>query len=423
MSNSTPNLAVTTIAIDELRPDPNNARKHGRQNLAAIRSSLERFGQRRPLVVLPDLTVIAGNGTLEAAKSLGWSTVAITTVPDTWTVDEARAYAIADNRTAELATWDEAVLQTTLADLNGLGWDLNNLGFDGLPSLTTRPDVDSTPPVPSDPVAKLGDVWLLGNHRVVCGSSTDPAAVAKLLDGQPLHAVLTDPPYGVAYTSNGAENKHRKIANDALADDALLDLVRDALKLANVATVDGGPCYVFHSPGKHEVFKAAFTSAGYFFHQPIIWVKDRIVLSRLDYHPQHEFILYGWKPGGRHSWFGGRKRSAVIGERPNFSGMTHEELVELLTDLYDGSDIVLHDRPGSVDDHPTMKPVGLLVRLLLASTKKGQTVYDPFLGSGSTLLACEIEGRTCYGVELDPGYVDVIIRRWENHTGQKAVRA
>lgn len=415
-------LTVTTVAIDSLVLDPNNARKHGRRNLDAIRDSLAQFGQRRPLVVRSDGVVIAGNGTLEAARSLGWADITVTTVPDEWTADQARAYAIADNRTAELATWDDVVLADTLADLNANGWDVNGLGFDGLPAIEIGDADDRLPTdLPAEPIAKPGDVWQLGEHRVVCGGSDQAHIVAALFEDRLADLVMTDPPYGVAYESRGRKQAHAAIANDAAKDPELYELIHDSLGLAWAYASDGAPCYVFHSDSKRVLFEQAFIEAGFFLHQTLQWVKDRLVLARTDYQPQNEPCLYGWKPGKGHTWHGGRKRTTILeGDQVDLTALSREELLEIVTELRAESTVLRHDRPSRSDEHPTMKPVGLIAQLIVNSSRKGQLVYDPFLGSGTTLIAAERQGRICYGVELEPAYVDVIVRRWEQATGGKA---
>lgn len=410
------------MPVDALNLDSRNARKHGRRNLDAIQASLSKFGQRRPLVVMNDMTVIAGNGTLEAAKALGWTEVVVTMAPADWTAEQAKAYALADNRTAELASWDDDVLAETLGELDAEGWDLASLGFDGLPTLDGAPEDDEVPEVPADPRTKPGDVWVLGPHRVACGSSTDGLVVAVLFGEANASAVVTDPPYGVAYESRGRKNAHRAIANDDTPDADLQDLVTDSLGLAREFTVEGGGCYVFHADSKRDVFESAMVAAGWVVHQTLVWVKQSLVLSHMDYQPQHEPILYGWRPGKRHAWYGGRKRTAVIADQqPDFATMERPALVAMLEEIYAGTTVIRHDRPSRSDEHPTMKPVGLLSRLIVNSSRKGEVIYDPFLGSGSTLIAAERQGRVCYGVELDAAYCDVIVHRWETVTGGEAV--
>jgi DNA modification methylase len=414
-------LTLETVPVGALSLDPANARKHGTRNIDAIAGSLRQFGQRRPLVCRRAggaTMVIAGNGTLEAARSLGWTEVVITVVPDDWTAEQAKAYALADNRTAELATWDEGVLAEQLGDLDALGFDLNSIGFDGLPALDLAAGADDVGEVPLDPVSAPGDLWVCGPHRVICGSATDAAAVARLFGDDRCQLVLTDPPYGVAYSSGG----HRAIAGDDTSDAELEALVRGSLTLAGAHAEEGSGIYLFHSDSKRTVFEAALARSGFAVHQTLVWVKQRIVLGRLDYQSQHEPILYGWRVGSRHAWYGARRRSALVAdEAPDLGRLTGEEALELLRDLYSATTVVRHDRPAKSTEHPTMKPVGLLARFVVNSSKKGELIYDPFLGSGSTLIAAETQGRRCLGCELDPGYVDVIVRRWEKATGGKAV--
>lgn len=348
-----PSLEVEVVPIGDLTLDPRNARKHGRRNLDAIKGSLEQFGQRRPLVVRQDLQVIAGNGTLVAMRELGFTEVAVTRVPAGWTDDQVRAYALADNRTAELAEWDDAVLADMLAELDAGGWDLNSFGFDGLAEIAPDDADDEVPEVEDVAIAQSGEVWELGPHRVACGSATDPELVTRLFAGRPAALVVTDPPYGVAYESRGRKTAHKAIAGDATDDADLAELLTAALGLAFVNLEEGGACYVFHGDSKRLVFERAMTEAGYLVHQTLVWVKDSFVLGRLDYQPQHEPILF-------------------------------------------------------------------LSRLIVNSAKKGALVYDPFLGSGSTLIAAERQGRICYGVELEPAYVDVVVRRWQTVTGLTA---
>lgn len=414
-------LEVEVVPLGALTLDPRNARKHGRRNLDAIRGSLEQFGQRRPLVVRQDLRVIAGNGTLVAMRDLGWKEVAVTRVPAGWSEEQVRAYALADNRTAELAEWDDVVLADMLAELDAGGWDLASFGFDGLAEIAPDDADDDVPEIDEVVTAKPGDVWELGPHRVACGSSTDPGLVARLFCGRAANAMVTDPPYGVAYESRGRKTAHRAIAGDDADNAELAKLLTAALGLAFVNLEEGGACYVFHGDSKRAVFERALAEVGYLVHQTLVWVKDSFVLARLDYQPQHEPILYGWRPGGRHTWYGARKRTAIVADQqPDLDTLDRDELVALLRKLYGSTDVIRHDRPRRSDEHPTMKPVGLLSRLIVNSTKKGALVYDPFLGSGSTLIAAERQGRVCYGVELEPAYVDVVVRRWQTITGGTA---
>lgn len=424
-------MNIETRSIDSLRPDPRNARKHGKKNLSTIAASLAQFGQRRAAVVRSDGTVLAGNGMLEAARSLGWSELSVTVVPDEWSDEEARAYALADNRTGELAEWDSDVLGDHLKDLQGAGWDVAALGFDEPEPMVVDDDV---PPLDETPTrSSLGDVWLLGEHRLVVGDATDIDAVIEATQGQ-VDAVWTDPPYGVAYVGGSG----LRIKNDDLDGDALFDLLVGSFR--NIAGVlrPGGPFYICSPSGQLEtVFRLALERSGLGLRQGLIWAKDAFVLGRADYHgrhetilygwqdgamppalpvmfpveagakdkrlpesealflPDHETVLYGWAEGAAHHWSGGRKQSSVW----------------------------QYDRPRSSKDHPTMKPVPLVARGVVNSCPRGGLVFDPFGGSGSTMAACEQTGRRSASVELDPRYADVIISRWESISGGVAVKA
>ena len=387
-------LTVTTAPIDTLALDPHNARKHGCRNLDAIKASLAEFGQRRPLVVDTDMTVIAGNGTLEAARALGWSEIDVTVAPPEWTREQARAYALADNRTAELATWDEDVLLQTLTELDLAGWDVDALGFD-LPDNATGVIEDEAPEPPEDPITKPGDVWTLGEHRLLCGDSTDAPQVSRLMAGVTARMMFTDPPWNVAIGSD-SNPRHRQragLANDDLPPEefqAFLDAFIEAAR----PHIDGD-VYCVLGASEWPRLDATLRDHGYHWSATVIWVKDQFVLGRSKFHRRYEPIWYGWH-GGSTSSFGSRRDLDDVWEIP---------------------------RPRKSEDHPTMKPVEVPARAISYSSRKGQLIFDPFLGSGTTLIASEQLGRVCYGLELDPGYCDVIVSRWEKLTGHRAVLA
>ena len=413
-------MAVEDIAVDALTFDPANVRKHPEANLAAIKASLTRFGQQKPIVVDPKGVVVAGNGTLAAAKAMGWRTVKA--VRTNLTGAEATAFAIADNRTAELAEWDEASLHAQLAAiaiedeelLAATGFsdkDLSELDCAVSPKITE----DEPPAVPEDPVAQPGDLWTLGRHRILCGDSTKPADVARLLEGAKMDLLLTDPPYNVNYEGGTG----LKIKNDSMPDAQFRAFLKDALEPAFKALKPGAAFYVWHAdaglPG--VAFRAAIVDCGETIRQCLVWVKNSLVLGRQDYQWQHEpclygakkpdpaeltetvqreheTALYGWTEGAAHTWNNDRKQTTVL----------------------------YFDRPAKSEEHPTMKPIALFAYLIQNSTDREAKVYDPFMGSGTTLMAAEQLGRTAYGMELDPRFVDVIVRRWETLTGRKAER-
>jgi len=400
----TDDLAALATPIDQLELLDGNPR---RGDIDAVARSLDRFGQRKPIVARrSDRQVVAGNHTLQAARKLGWDEIAVVWVDD----DEvtAKAFALADNRTAELGDYDDQLLGDLLkavgdvdpALLADAGWAgdavaelLERLEPEQVPIADTDPD-----DIPESAPAKTvpGDVWLLGPHRVACGDSTVPTDFDKLMAGELADMVWTDPPYGVAYESagrRGKANQHDSIANDALSVDALTDFLQVALGNAIAHSKPGAAWYVAAPSGSAMAAFASVLARAGIWRQSIAWVKDQMVFGRSDFHYKHESIFYGWVPGGAHSWFGDRKQTSVW---------------EI-------------DRPKRSDEHPTMKPVALIEKSIDLSTKRGQLVLDPFGGSGSTLIACHQANRVARLIELDPKYVDVICRRFQEHTGIKPI--
>ena len=386
------NMAVEDVPVDTLQFDPANVRKHPEQNLAAIKASLSRFGQQKPIVVGAGNVVVAGNGTLAAAKALGWRTVKA--VRTTLTGAEATAFAIADNRTAELAEWDEASLHQQLAAiaiddeelLAATGFDekeLAKLAAANAPEVTE----DEVPEAPADPITQPGDLWLLGKHRLLCGDSTKAEDVERLMDGATANLMVTDPPYGVDYAGGQVNaTKRERLQND---DDT--EVFDKALALA-VTAVPTGSWYVWHAGKCAEPVYAAIRDCGYEVRALIVWnkLKAHYGAPSAHYCQKHEPCLY-----------------AVNGSA-GFIGASNEVTVW---------DI---DQPSRNEYHPTQKPMECMARAI--RNHDAPLVYDPFLGSGTTLIAAEQLGRTCYGMEISPAYCDVIVKRWETLTGQKAER-
>jgi site-specific DNA-methyltransferase (adenine-specific) len=385
-------MDIENKEISSLILDPNNARKHSERNLKAITASLDKFGQRKPIVIAADGTVLAGNGTILAATQLGWKTVDAVVAPAEWDETMLKAYALADNRTAELAEWDEDVLNRQLEELRLHDFDVDILEFGEDYSSTdletaTGDEVDDVPPPPKDPISKPGDVWILGRHKVFCGSSTEDGAYEKLLGEERIDLVLTDPPYGVAYV--GKTKDALTIENDDLDTAMLEGFLRDAFSLTNSYTRPGGCWYVYAPSGPaFQAFCIPLTELG-IWRQTLIWVKNSLVMGRSDYHYRHEAIFYGWSPGAAHQAVPDRKQDTIFE----------------------------YDRPSKSTDHPTMKPIDLLQRSILNSSNQNDIVFDGFGGSGSTLIACETLGRSCRTIEVDPKYVDVICRRYQQLTG------
>jgi site-specific DNA-methyltransferase (adenine-specific) len=385
-------LNVESLKVQDLIPDPTNARRHDEKNLAAIAGSLELFGQRKPIVITDAGVVVAGNGTLEAAKSLGWSKIDVVRVPSDWSADQVKAFALADNRSAELAVWDEQVMAAQLVELEAAGFDIAEFGFEAVEPPVDPESVveDETPELPVEPKSKLGQVYQLGRHRLMCGSSTDVQNMEELMGGVKADLVFTDPPYGVAYTGglqfkdgHVERNNREMIANDDL------DIYEDVM--AMLTQYAAGPSYIWFAGSKGASIYAAAEKYGDI-HALLIWVKNGgYGALNANYKQKHEPCLY-WKPKGTSL---------------NFIGSTTETTIWNI------------DKDGRNKLHPTQKPIALAAKAI--SNHECETVLDMFGGSGATLIAAEQMGKSCFMMELDPQYIDVIITRWETLTGQKAV--
>jgi DNA modification methylase len=358
--------------------------------LKAIADSLDLFGQRKPIVVWGK-TVVAGNGTIAAARSLGWKEITVARVPDDWSADQVKAYALADNRSAELASWDEQVLASQLLELQEAEFDIELLGFE-LPVDELSEVVEDELPEQVEPKSKLGDVWLLGKHRLVCGDATDTATVKKLMQGQEADLIFTDPPYNLDFKGqriNAAANaKHDDIKNDNLSVSDFDNFIVKVLE--NYLEMNPKAWYFFFSDLTLDLLLTPMRRIGFSWKSILIWMKPFASMSSKDYKSRYEPFIYGCKS------------NAFYGER------------------YNDEDIWQFARVKTNDLHPTMKPLDLIAKAIQNSSKNNDVVVDLFGGSGSTLIACEQTDRTCYMMELDPKYVDVIIARWEKLTGLTA---
>ena len=390
-------MEVTRRLISDLILDPRNARLHSQKNLDAIKKSLTQFGQRKPIVVTHDGVVLAGNGTMEAAKSLGWDHIDVTTTPADWDINTARAYALADNRTAELAEWDENVLAKQLLELIDADFDIEAIGFE-LPEPEIEPEPDDAPAVTEvEHRTKLGQLWKLGDHLLYCGDSTEEVTFTRLMGDEKAHLIWTDPPWNVNYGGIDNDNvqgwKVRTILNDHMSEGQWDEFVSQFCKTLFDFSEPGAPIYLVMSAQEWPVIDRNLREAGFHWSSTVIWAKDRLVLSRKDYHTQYEPIWYGWNADAA--------RLAVVEDRKQ-------------------SDLWQVDRPARSELHPTMKPIELVQKSIVNSSKPGDIVIDSFGGSGSTLIACEQTNRKCRMVELDPQYCDVILARWEKFTGKTA---
>jgi DNA modification methylase len=373
-------MKIERIKLAELRHDDQNARTHDQANLKAIAGSLEQFGQRKPIVITQDNKVVAGNGTLTAAKLIGWTEIDCVRVPADWTADQIKAYALADNRTAELAQWDEQVMAAQLLDLQEAGFDIEAIGFE-LIEPPIDPATIEEDEIPEDAPARseLGNIWQLGNHQLLCADSTDSSIVAKFMSNEKADMIFTDPPYGVNYQGINNDNP-----------EGLEILLRQVFDNYAKHAKAGASIYVFHSDRNADIFHKVFREK-FHFSSMIIWFKNSLTLSQTDYQSQHEPCLYGWEKSASHKFFGDRKQISVWQ--------------------------IAKER---VQGHTTPKPIGVVTKALVNSSKPKDLVIDFFAGSGSTLIACEKNNRRAKVIELDPKYCDVIIQRWENLTGKKA---
>jgi DNA modification methylase len=397
-------IQVQQTPVDALIPFARNARTHSDEQVKQIAASIREFGFNNPILIRDDLTVIAGHGRLAAAKVLGLKEVPTISLAHL-TPLQVRAYVLADNKLALNAGWDDEMLALELQELALEGFDAALAGFDDveigalLADKTEEglTDEDAVPEAPKEPTTKMGDVWLLGNHRVMCGDSTSVDAMNKLMDGTKADMVFTDPPYGMSYSGGRGKhetwkggNKRPAVLNDGLEGAGLLTLLRDSLTCAKVCSKSGSAAYVCFPWRTYAEFQESVIGAGFEINACIVWDKKSIGLGQSHFRPQHEFIFYSQGD----SWFGGKGESDVW----------------YMTRGNTGAYV-----------HPTQKPIELVERAITNSSKNGDVVIDCFGGSGSTLIACEKTGRANRSMELEPKYCDVIVKRWQDFTGKKAV--
>ena len=397
--NKWPADHVERRAVESLIPYARNARTHSDEQVAQIAASIKEWGWTTPVLVDETGQIIAGHGRVMAARKLGIEEIPVM-VASGWSEAQRRAYVLADNQLAANAGWDMDLLKVELGDLGEAGFDLDLIGFSGdmLAGLLEEQtegltDEDAVPDVPAEPVTVLGDVWTLGRHRLMCGDSTSIDHLQQLCDGQLVDMWLTDPPYNVAY--EGKTKDALTIKNDKMGDESFRQFLRDAYVAADAVMKAGAVFYIWHADSEGYNFRGAAKDAGWTVRQCLIWKKQTMVMGRQDYHWKHEPCLYGWKDGAAHLWATDRKQTTILE----------------------------FDRPSKNAEHPTMKPVELFEYQMLNNTKGSDIVLDSFSGSGTTAIACEKHGRNARLMELDPKYCDVIIKRWQEFTGQEAVHA
>lgn len=375
----------------KITPYSLNAKKHPKKQIEQVANSIKEFGMNQPIVVDKFGVIIVGHGRYEACKSLGWSEEEIlkhVKIVDL-TEEQAKAYRLADNKLNE-SDWD---MELVLQELKGLSEEMLDLtGFDSY--LIIEPDEkdDEVPEIPEEPQSQLGDLYELGDHRVLCGDSTKLEDVLRLADGEKVDMYLTDPPYNVAY--EGKTKDALTIENDSMSDGDFRQFLVDAYTTADAVMKPGAVFYIWHADSEGYNFRGACHDIGWQVRQCLIWNKQTMVMGRQDYHWKHEPCLYGWKDGASHLWNSDRTQTTVL----NF------------------------DRPSRNAEHQTMKPVELFAYQITNNTKGEDIVFDNFLGSGTSLIAAQKTGRRCFGVELDPKYIDVIVQRYVDYTGNNKIK-
>ena len=387
-------LKVDYIPIEQLKPYEKNAKIHTPEQIEQIKNSIREFGMNDPIGIWgKENLIVEGHGRLQACKELGMKEVPVIRLDDL-TDEQRRAYTLIHNQTTMNTGFDIDILNE---ELDNIGIDMSGYGFDiEIDDIEEGTEVkeDEAPEVKDgEPKAKMGDIYQLGRHRLMCVDSTSSDDVFKLVGGNTspeVDLLITDPPYNVDYT--GKTKDALKISNDSMDADTFHDFLYNAFINAFSTMKDGASFYVWYASKEVVNFSTALADAGLSVKQELIWNKNSLVMGRQDYQWKHEPCLYGWKETDSHNWYGDRKQTTVID----------------------------FDRPTKSELHPTMKPVGLFDYQIKNSTKKGDNVLDLFGGSGTTIMACEQNGRNAYVMEYDPHYIDVIIERWENFTGQKA---
>lgn len=386
-------MQIELVAIDSLIPDPDNAKIHTPEQISAIAESIKAFGNNDPIGISGDNLIIEGEGRWLALKQLGHAVVAVIRLDH---LDDARrrAYALAHNQLNARTGLDPVRVKVNIEAIKVAGVDVKSIGFTAseIRKMNARKESNEEAEqalaagTSQDfvPFAQPGDLWHLGPHRVLCGDSTSEQCMQRVMEGNTVDLVLTDPPYNVAYEGGTGLT----IENDSMPDSDFRAFLFAMYSNAFKVTKPGGGIYVFHADSEGYNFRGALVDAGWMMKQCLIWIKDRLVLGRQDYHWQHEPILKAWKPGASHTWNGDRTQTTLL----------------------------RFNRPSRSGDHPTMKPVEMLEYLIKNSSSEKQVVLDPFLGSGSTLIAAEQTDRICHGLELSPRYASVIVKRWAELT-------
>jgi len=400
-------MKIEMVPIERVIPYARNPRVNTEKAISAVAGSLKQFGFRQPIVVDHEMVIVVGHTRLLAAQRLGMKEVPVH-VAEGLTAEEIKAYRITDNKVAEFSEWDEGLLKLEMVDLQNAGYPLLETGFEmheidtKLNAGETKPEgfEDEVPEPPVVPASQRGDMFILGNHKLYCGDSATPEAFEAIMGGIKAQLVVTDPPWNVSYGKNLAANnamnyKPRTIMNDEMTPEKWQEFLQACISNIFNYALPGCPIYCVMGASEWPAIDKALRENGFHWSCTIIWVKDHGVLSRKDYNTQYEPFWYGWKEGAAR-----------------------------LQEIQDHTqtDVWMCDRPRSSPLHPTTKPVELIERPIKNSSKSGDIVLEPFGGSGTTLIACEMHGRCCRAIELDPQYVDTILNRWAQFTGRDPIR-
>ncbi len=425
---------IEIVEIKKIVPYEKNPRIN-KEAIPKVAESIKKFGFRNPIILDKNSVIIAGHTRFEAAKKLGLKEVPCIFVKDL-NEDEVKALRLVDNKTAEFSQWETDLLNAELDELKSRGMDLEDFGFTLEKKAISIDDIeeDTPPDLPKQAKSKSGEIYILGQHRLMVGDSTKAEDVAKLMNGNLADLVVTDPPYNVAIGDKNADivralkRKAGKsimtnIANDKMSDEAFREFLIKAFSTMKDNLKAGGVFYIWYSNYSIKAFLVALEENRLLSRQTLTWVKHHFCIGRQDYQKITEACLYGWKEGAGHYFINNRSLTTIWEEDPpDIDNLNKEDLKKLLKTMY--ADIltdVLHEKkPNKSNLHPTMKPVKLIARQVFNSSRKGETVLDLFGGSGTTMIACEELDRKCFMMEFDPKYADVIIERWENKTGKKA---
>lgn len=410
-------LKIEMMKLDDIHPYENNAKIHTEEQLEQIKESIKEFGFNDPIAIDENNIIIEGHGRYFALQDLGHKEVECIRL-NGLNEEQKKAYMLVHNQLTLNTGFDLSLLDTELTDI--LSIDMNKYGFDDIKEDDTiiEEEEEFEPEPPEEPKSKLGDIYKLGNHILMCGDSTKEADVDKLMDGAIADLVVTDPPYNV----NVENSQGMKIENDNLAEDEFQSFIELAFSNIKNHLKPGGSFYIFYGDSEDVTFRVACEENELLIKECLIWVKNHFNLGRQDYQWRHEPCLYGWRLGDGHYFIDDRTQDTVLDKEIDFENMTLEEAKKLLKDIFKDTTIIYEPKPVINDLHPTMKPLNIIGKFIKNSSKKNEIVMDLFGGSGSTLIACEKLGRKCRMMEHDPKYVDVIIERWEEMTGEKAER-